>query len=867
MTSVEAGLTTRTDHSPTRQGPHPLTRARWDAAWISAAGDDATLAGGLAGLDADPIMVSGHEVLLIRRDFELDDVPEEAYLRIASDSRHLVHINGVLVAAGPQRSQPRRLIGDLIEITSHLRAGSNSLAIEVTYYGSPNALWMPARGSGELGTGAALLCEVRTSADAAEPAVLATDESWSVRVDHASQRITRSDVEGVPAEIFDARERDADWTSAKPAEGWQPARILRVGHMAGGGRPTPPADPYGAVPTRVPGRVEIFTHGPSRARALTADKGSLEALTGLEHPTSRINSLVSRYRPQTQDNVDPANIDAATGIVEYDFGRIVSGRVIIEVNADRGTVFDMDFRELPVGEGPDVLHGMRYIARGADDRFHTFEIHGLRYLAVTTAGSTQPPTQARIASVAVDELNQARTGGAVFRSGDASLDMIWAAGIRTVQVNSTDTYTDCPTREQRAWVGDGVVALEVDMLTTSNHDTARRYVWLAMSPRADGLLPMSVAGDIEFANSTSIPAWSLHWIHAVLLLARHDGIDALVREALPVAERALRWFEPFIDDRGTLRDIPEWCFVDWSSSYTHGRSSIMSSLWARALGDFAVLSRAAGNIGSAEHAERLYEAARRGFEDFWDAERGLYVDSLDVEARTARATSQLASAGAIVSGLAPQSRWATIAELISDPLRLIESTWYAKPDGFDDAAIAAASIEHPVPHWDVETQIVRAQPFGAAIVHEALAAAGAIPALIRSIRDWGRFLAEGRDTFGEGWGWGTTAHGWSSAPTRDLVAYVVGASPTEWGGTRWRIQPALDTLETISARIPIRRGTIDMTCTAAQTLVTAPVPIDFVTPDGSVSTLEPGRWRIRHPKGALLDVQPSDSFTPGKDIA
>ncbi|NTW20439.1 MAG: hypothetical protein HGA42_12940, partial [Nostocales cyanobacterium W4_Combined_metabat2_030] len=42
------------------------------------------------------------------------------------------------------------------------------------------------------------------------------------------------------------------------------------------------------------------------------------------------------------------------------------------------------------------------------------------------------------------------------RSDDPGLDALYRAGVRTVQLNSLDSYIDCPTREQRAWVGDAV---------------------------------------------------------------------------------------------------------------------------------------------------------------------------------------------------------------------------------------------------------------------------------------------------------------------------------------------------------------------------------------------------------------------------
>jgi hypothetical protein len=71
------------------------------------------------------------------------------------------------------------------------------------------------------------------------------------------------------------------------------------------------------------------------------------------------------------------------------------------------------------------------------------------------------------------------------------------------------------------------------------------------------------------------------------------------------------------------------------------------------LRQFVELSDAVGNNGSASWTRDLYDAAAKGFEDFWDSDRGLYVDHiLDEQPRPA--ASQVAQASAIISGLAPK---------------------------------------------------------------------------------------------------------------------------------------------------------------------------------------------------------------------
>ena len=90
---------------------------------------------------------------------------------------------------------------------------------------------------------------------------------------------------------------------------------------------------------------------------------------------------------------------------------------------------------------------------------------------------------------------------------------------------------------------------------------------------------------------------SLSWIHGLHIQYWHDGDLAAVRRHLPTAERVLRWYTSYLDERGTIADVPEWNDVDWASIFLTGRSSILTALWARGLAEFAELSDAVGNSG------------------------------------------------------------------------------------------------------------------------------------------------------------------------------------------------------------------------------------------------------------------------------
>ena len=182
-----------------------------------------------------------------------------------------------------------------------------------------------------------------------------------------------------------------------------------------------------------------------------------------------------------------------------DFGRVVAGLVQLEVSAPAGTTSICATWKIPLtGKEQGMFgaphNGTRYIARGADDVFETFDVNGLRRIYLVIHGTSGPVTVKRLA---VREMIYPWTPGASFECSDPELNALYKAGIRTVNLNSFDAFTDCPTREQRAWVGDSVVHQMVHLATNTDWRLAWQYLNLGNSPRSDGILPMSVAGEIE----------------------------------------------------------------------------------------------------------------------------------------------------------------------------------------------------------------------------------------------------------------------------------------------------------------------------------------------------------------------------------
>src|SRR5262249_26328664 len=151
---------------------------------------------------------------------------------------------------------------------------------------------------------------------------------------------------------------------------------------------------------------------------------------------------------------------------------------------------------------------------------------------------------------------------------------------------------------------------------------AWHYLTLGNSPRSDGILPMSVVGDIESGGGLTIPDWALHWVHGVHNLYRFQGDRDAVKAFLPPVERALRWYAHYQTAQGILKDVVEWDLVDWSSVMVEDTSSLLTASWARGLYEFAEMAGWLEERSSSRWARELYEQARAGFEIFWDEARG-----------------------------------------------------------------------------------------------------------------------------------------------------------------------------------------------------------------------------------------------------
>jgi len=762
-----------------------------------------------------------------RRTFELEQIPASAPLRISADSRYVFWLNGHELARGPARSHPTRLLFDSVDVAGALVPGTNTICVLVRFYGEPNAWWMPANPTFSHGAGG-LLAELPLP-----DRVVATDRSWRYEVPNAWTPQAPEGVGGFVPEVFDARRLDPRWHQADfDDSSWRTARVMTALHLGGTGRSVPPTDPYGPL-LRGSGLVnQPESNAAAGARVRSAPPP--DPALGPAQYVAEADAKAGAVQCEVRFPVELSLGAEAVTVLTVDWAQVTAGTLVVDLDAPSGVRVDVRMCERLDSDGRIPLHhhthGLRYVTRGWADRFESSDPAGGRYAVVVLTGSGQ----VRLNGLTVRERLRPRPAGPYFECADELLNRVYQTGLRTVDLSAQDAYLDCPTREQRAWVGDSVVHQAVDLLTNPDWRLARWHPQLCATPRPDGMLPMAVACDFEHRGTTYIPDWSLHWIRSVYNLYWWTGDQELIASLLPVAEQVLQWFGRFIHN-GLLHDVTGWVLLDWASVQGEGASAVLNGLWGRALRDVAEMSRWLGDAGRARSALAHHTALGAAYQVFWDEQRGAYRDWLR-GGEVAPQLSDHATAAAAVGELVPHARRGAALRFLVERENRVRRAW-----SFQTMPLRVA-MGPPPPDWDVASEVVEAQPFFRYVVHDAVAQLGGAVHVAKLCRDWSQLFDLGDGTWPETSMGGSRCHGWSATPTRDLPLYTLGISPDTPGFERARIAPRLGDLAYASGAAPTPHGLIEVSV-ADGIEVSSPVPFVVVDVDGSRHSHPAGQWR------------------------
>lgn len=782
-----------------------------------------------------------------RRVISLEAVPLTAPIRISADGRYMLYVNDDYIGRGPARCDPLYQYYDEHDIAPHLRGGDNVIAVlahsygrDMSWYQLPRTDWSRQFGCGGLFVESDVL-----------PA-LNTGTGWRYVVSEAWERDTP--VGGVGfAEVYDARRADDGWTRAGFGDSnWQPAVVLQ---MPGIGM-AHDAEPFPHMVARdIPPLLE--EHRDAARVALVAevearDDAAMIALASAAHrplATCEVGQPEALLSGSGETVVRCAAGRAVT--IVLDFGRDVAGYPRLELAGAAGATVDVSYAERVRDDGrvqpqrASFITGAnlhRYILRDGGQSWQKFDRCGFRYLQLTVAAAPDRPDEpVRIRRANVDFTSYPAGSRGSFACSDDALTRIWEAGAYTLRLCMQDGFEDCPSREQRQWVGDAYVESLVDYACFGDTRlTAKLIRQVAQSQRSDGMTQMATPSDLASRSGLYIVDYCLSWIMTVRDYLLHTGDASVVDDVFPNIARAIAWFEAHLDAGGLLVDPPGWIFIDWAEVDKRGACTVLNALLAGALRDAAVLAdqQEAARLAAQWRAmaARIGDALNRRL---WDDVRGVYADAL-LPGGPARRVSQQANAAMIARGVAPRERWDSMLDYSTGPSRLVETSTRMGP-----AARTAL---------DEERQVVLAQPFFMHVVHRALAAAGRHDAIVENIRArWLPMLdAGGTDTFWEHWhGEESRCHAWSATPVYDLSREVLGVRPLEPGFARFRVEPHLAGLAWAEGVYPSVRGDIAVSWRRDGASFT--LDID-VPPDAAAEIALPRGARDATPGGSAGDL-------------
>jgi hypothetical protein len=806
---------------------------------------------------------------LFRRVFQLPVRADAARLTVTVDGRYQLFINGIRIGRGPARCDPAHQRTDTYDIAMHLRAGDNVIAMLVHVYGVDTAwyqrvegLWQPVFGDG------ALYCDGQICCGDAVIDVI-SDTQWRCCECLAWERDTPRVNWGLGfVEVHDARVMPDGWTTTGfDDSSWDAVQVLSVGGGAPdtffGGmkiepfpvllpREIPFLDESPLAPVRI-----VQWYGVTPQPDLPVDRRLYEeSLTPLraglvDDPNALLVADASATCIRTAPDGDVSFL--------LDFGRIHSGYPFVELEADGGEVIEVavaegipgDWEAVPPAQpridrdGASGAHLFRYTARPGVQRFERFEWTAVRYAQVTVRNA---PNGVRIRHVGSTFTRYPVAERGVFTCSDELLNRLWDIGRYTLRLCMHDGWEDCPSREQRQWLGDASVEFLVGQAAFGPDVNALNRQFLrhgAESQRNDGLTQMFAPGDHR-TNGLLIPDWTLQWI---LNAERHYLYTAeleVIETIFPAIERALQWFEHHSDAHGLVANLPHWHFHDWAAL---GRAGEAATLNAELAGALHAAARLATTLESPRTARRFNARAERIAAALnarhWDATRGVYVDCVDpASGAQDRRVSQHANAALILWDIAPRERWASMVERITDPERLV----------FTAAPPIAPSGEP----FDPETDVVLANTFYSHFVYRALAKAGCFDRALALIRQrYGRMLERGATTLWESFDpTASLCHGFSTTPVYQLSTEVLGVYPLEPGFARFRLAPRPADLQHVRGVFPTVHGDVHVAWQRESDGIVLDVDIpdgtraEVVAPAGyglvgAVASLGAGRHRVR----------------------
>lgn len=751
----------------------------------------------------------------VRHHWMLEQTPESCLLHVAAETRYRIYVNGTEAGLGPVRGTRNVNYFDSYQIASLLKPGENWLAVAVH---SPNMVTFKASPAQPA---------VRVQLD--DGRMVASDASWQTQI--ASD--WRSDVPLYTFQIGymewqDLAAEQLNWQIGRDRGIWNAAAVVgqseKLLHKSLHPRDIPALRENRYLPTDIP----MIAAVPAVADPHDTQIGKLlntEPHLPLLDPPNLTALLRAACAPvQIKPRPDGGGV-----VFVADFGREINGGLEVMVEGPTGTVVDIGYNEELTNNRLPTLLGEysfadRYILRAGRQMIgNVFSERGFRMVQIAVRNPAGPVFLHALHAV---DCTYPFTRRGTFACSDALLNDIWATCTRTLSACATDTFVDCPWRENAFYVNDLLVENVTSLQAFGDPRLNARCLRLAETQiRPDGLIPAAVPYGIvpgrtaeESADHMTLLAANLFRPQMLEEYLLYSGDAELVRELARSLPTLLDTLASWEDSTGLVHPPARfWNFIDWSFELSgaplDGRNTATFNwLYVLMLDTAARLFKRIGDPrDTSSWTERAARTAATTDQHFWSDPRQCYVEWIDQDGPSQTA-SQLSHAVALLTGRVPEARRVAVRKCVSRK----------------DLLAPELYLHHYI--LRALTRTCRGR--------EALS-------LIREL--WGPIVLSGSPTIWEcgvhghgksAWsGAGSNCHGFSSTPIDFLQGVILGVRPTEPAFTTCTLEPYAWSLVHATGTVPTPHGNIHVAWKKNETSLA----IDVVIPFGVTAILKDGR--------------------------
>lgn len=753
----------------------------WTATWITLGDVDAEAAG----------------MYLFRKSFNLNAVPSEFPIRISADNRYKLFVNGTLVSVGPNWGDIKHWNYQSMDIAPHLKQGQNTLAVKV---------WNEAdlRAVAQFSFKTALILQGQTEA----AKIVDTNKGWKV-IEDKSYSPLEQHISGYYAagagDFIDMSQSITGWKGQNfDDSSWESADTVFEAVQQGFGFRQ--QEGWNLVPSILP-EMEL-----TKERLATVRKSE-----GIKVPSSF---------PTKPTNIE---ISANSSIkILLDQEHLTNAYLTLLFRGGKNSIITLSYAEgLFDSEGAkgnrDVIEGKSMAGRRdsiisngkVDQEYTSLTYRTYRYVEVGVQTKDEP--------LVINDIYGTFTGypfqmKANLISDREELSDMMEIGWRTARLCAVDTYMDCPYYERLQYVGDTRIQHFVSFYNSGDDRLIKNAINLIDYSRQPNGHTLSRYPDRQ---DQVIPTYSL-WYVAMLYDYMMYGSDTdFIAEKLMGSRQVLNYFITYLDDDGSLKNVPGWNYTDWVPEWNFGMAPMAEDGSSAAL-DLQMLHALQSGIalekelGKPEFvtlyttmADQLTETIKR---KYWDESKQLFADT-----PAKKKYSQHANSLAVLANIVDVDTKKAIGRSL-----------------LEDETLAPASI------------------YFSYYLHLALNEAGYGDQYLEWLDVWRKNMELGLTTWGETSQVETTrsdCHAWGSSPNIEFFRILLGIESASPNFKTVRIAPNLGDIKNIGGEMPHPAGMISvnykMSGKKLQATINLPNGVDgeFVW-NGQVNTLKAGENKI-----------------------